>query len=618
MSPDRRKRKRDRARKLVSARSQTARTSRAFRANERGESVPPTVEGYSEAASRGETHVAEALIARHNRRMVATASIPEYVQAEILSALVPICHLDMAAQRLGADIHRHPCDRGGSILDNMAWGLDSAVAICRLLLCGQVAGAAALARNQLEAWTTSRAQANNLTKRPGEADSAFIARVWSATSAEPMRLVDDLANELTFDEDESGASCPEFPHKHVSLKSGQRLCPAASWISFSELLHCRAHAEAFTWDADCLPVENTNVPERAIFTVLDGVRLSLFHIRSVLLLISDSFDAAEVTRLLEAGIEEFSLADDSFRDSTDNCVTAVPPAAKLMAPPLMFMAPLMPKEGLSSSMLDLLQGASDSFEAVMRGERPIGRKYRDDELVTAAFGWHRLRSANAALQAINHEKQALQDEFNPNGLQDRATGWLFVTESISLLSQWCREKAESEVLAFVGSSLRASWWLWLEDDDRAMAVLRCTFEQIARLRVLRLKPTKAAKLESRSTPRDWIEAAGWRRLGPLNSALGEFSHLTTRSDWNRARALLTEIQEDADEESAPHTARRSAMELVTLLVAAEARERLAQYSDDLGNAVGTLFLQVGVTPVDETRYIEERLDHVYSFRPSSS
>jgi hypothetical protein len=150
-----------------------------------------------------------------------------------------------------------------------------------------------------------------------------------------------------------------------------------------------------------------------------------------------------------------------------------------------------------------------------------------------------------------------------------------------------------------------------------MAVLRTVLEQTARMRVWRLKPTKAFKLETHSTPRDWLEAAGWKRLASLNSALGDFAHVTARSDWETARIVLTEIQDAPAPEEAPFTARRSALELVTSLLAIEASEQSQSLRPKLYEPLRELFYEVGAFPRNEARFVDERLQAIHDYRARS-
>ncbi len=88
-----------------------------------------------------------------------------------------------------------------------------------------------------------------------------------------------------------------------------------------------------------------------------------------------------------------------------------------------------------------------------------------------------------------------------------------------------------------------------------MGCLRCVVEQVARARTWRLRPDRARKIEANpnSTPRDWIEGAGWLRLSLLNRALGEFAHGSTQTNWHIARDALVAIQDAADNEEAQYT-----------------------------------------------------------------
>jgi len=167
------------------------------------------------------------------------------------------------------------------------------------------------------------------------------------------------------------------------------------------------------------------------------------------------------------------------------------------------------------------------------------------------------------------------------------------------------------------SALRSAWWLWLEDDDRAMAAARCVLEQISRLRTWRLKPTKADRLEATQTPpQRWLEAAGWRRLGPLNLALGEFAHMVERSDWERGRAILTDIQVDADAGLAPFTARGNALLLIEELAAREAAARLELAAPETSRAFAKVLEEHGLD-ITAQLPLERRLDDIWAVRQAA-
>lgn len=611
---------RRRAKKLaeVRARSDFAKFAKAGRADARGREVPPTVDGYENAAAGGHRLVAEALIARHNARMQHVSAVPEWLRMAILSCTIPAIQLGTAARALGADPRRPPSSMGSTWVDQLMWGVDSLIAASRLLLVGQVAGAAVIARNQIEMWTESRASISGISKDAKESVADFIARAWSE-QVDPKKIRKGSSLGVAFDDpDQYAASDPLIEHKHVLVAGGAELCPALTWMTLSELLHGRQFPAVSAWDATCLATDPDDDVVPGIELVVGALRLSIFHMRKLLLVTAVDVGATGTARLLEEEMDDFSEAKDQKEGAPVTHGHALPMPSDSIVPPLSFLAPLLPNEGLSKRAFMSLENASEAFEGVVQGERPAGRLYRDDEIATAAFGWHRYRSAVVAQESLTREARELGDLHNPLSLAWRANVWVFVGEAAALLGLWMPEGGRRDAALMTASSLRSSWWLWLEDDDRAMAVLRVVLEQVCRLRVWRLKPDKAKKLEEHSTPRDWIENSGWRRLGPLNKALGEFAHLNSRSNWEHARDILTKIQRDSDPRTAPFTARRAAAELVTQLGASEVREQMRQYSPAVADAVANLFAEVGATPGEEEKYLNERLDYIWAFRQSSS
>jgi hypothetical protein len=185
------------------------------------------------------------------------------------------------------------------------------------------------------------------------------------------------------------------------------------------------------------------------------------------------------------------------------------------------------------------------------------------------------------------------------------------------MSTWLSTPSSANAASVVGSGLRSAYWLWLEDDDRAMAMLRIVLEQTARLKTWREKPEKARELESRdsTTPRDWLEKAGWRRLTALNRALGEFAHTKSTSRWAGARELLARLQPDVDQDRAIYTARGAAVDFVASLVASEAIEQLKLASPTVADAVAEMFVKAGVAVADPTdRDVERLFNHIWSQR----
>lgn len=185
----------------------------ADRAERRGQAVPPTVEGYEAAAGAGPIAVQEALLARHNARMIRFANPRRANYAGIRSVLGPAAHAAMALTRLGADPDRWPCDPYGSWADHLRWGIDSVTATARLVFAGQIVGAAMLIRQQLERWTENLAHNARLYQNRGESRAEYITRVWACDRTRPppgaMRRGFSLAHQSSLGTERALGNC--FP-----------------------------------------------------------------------------------------------------------------------------------------------------------------------------------------------------------------------------------------------------------------------------------------------------------------------------------------------------------------------------------------------------------------------
>ena len=150
-----------------------SRQSRVERADARGRRVGITVTDYERLAGRGPKRVGEALIARHNVRMSNLMHLPAKYRVGAIDSLGPIALLDSSHRSLGIPLVRVPVLQTGRWPWDLAWGVDSAIAAVRLLLAGQVVGAATIARQQLERWTLVLATAAGLARDTGESFTDF-------------------------------------------------------------------------------------------------------------------------------------------------------------------------------------------------------------------------------------------------------------------------------------------------------------------------------------------------------------------------------------------------------------------------------------------------------------
>jgi hypothetical protein len=584
---------------------------------------------YERVVTAGHERLAETLIARHTLRMDRLIQLPDSYKEAVMSSLAPVFWLDKILDRYGAKPSRFPSSTGTSWPDQLAWGVDSAIGTARLLLCGQFVGAAAVARNQLERWTMNRAHSTGTVQAQGESTLDYIARVWSS---------DDLLGRIWFTndagEEEAGlaedeeitSDEPEINHTHVRRANGEEICPAALYGFLSEIMHGRLLVEALAWDADAF-TNPTDWPPHvsvALGAICDTICLCLRQIRLAAAGIAHEKEDGWALHLLANQLDEFSKVDTSEVKEPSQ-PTGSPQSAHepmpmhLVVPPGAAVIPLTPSEGLNPNAVQELQHLDSIYRATLNGRRPAGRLFRDDELAMLAFASHRAHSASAARWAIEEERRFYGEDFDLHSLDSRATRWVVLTESASVLGLWHQQPEVRAAAHLIGSGLRSAYWLWLEDDNRAMSVLRCVLEQTARMRTWRLKAAKAELLESRAetTPRDWLEAAGWRRLATLNKALGEFAHTKPTSRWTGAHELLAKLQPDADPDTAIYTARGASLDFISDLVAQEVISNVTVLSDGVARALVTLLDQVGFDTTEGTRSIEAQFNHIWTLRTES-
>lgn len=593
-----------------------------------------TLAEYEALACLHEDRTYAALMARHNVRMENIARPPDRLLLEAMGALAPVPVLDAVLRKHVTDRGRIPAAYGGKWADHLAWGVDSMVAALRLLMSGQFVGAALVARHQLERWSNHRAYLTDTRHRPGEPSLDYIARVWSAPliPAKARRgntEVFDTGEEIDLDTGSSGQDNePGLSHEHVALSDGSEVCPAAVLGALGDILHALTGTRAMRWDAveRCDPGTAPPQVQGLYGLVEDAVRLCSMQIaHSLRFVAAEQSDFESVLKLsclpdslsyTEAEPEE--AAGGSGPGLIGRPSWPVPPPGTVKRISLVALLPMHPDHGLRREYVRTLGRGAQVFEAALSG-KPAGRLFRDDELMSLAFSWHRFRVARGALAALRKERKTLGDKWDLAGLQARELPYLLTSEVAGLVCAWSGDSPVADAAAAVSTSIRSAYWLWLEDDDRAMGVLRTTLEQTARMRTWRRRPDKAGKLETsgQATPRDWLDAAGWRRLEAMNRALGEMAHARIGSRWDGARNLLAQLQPSFPQEMSIYTARGFCLDTLVLLAARELLDSIQLISP----AVALSFSKVlRLEPPGENRVdseLEEFLNRAFARRAVS-
>lgn len=540
------------------------------RAERRGRAVPTTVAGFEAALdARGVDGVAEALISRGNQRMQRMIDVGTIMQQVVLPIMASYLPLSASTAELGASIGRLPAHPGRDWPEHLDWGLDSAAAAVRLLLSLQPVGAAILARTQLERWSSNIEFNISLPRQDGENTAEWLNRLWSA---------------------------PDVGAPTGSAQVGDL------FADLSELLHGRGPLMPLVWldvvDVGAVP---TSEHIRSLGTIADAVEVSLTRLRVLL--------AAEAASRERVGFAQVI-----------NAVPIVRPIQCLAEDLRPLLWPMAPMHFQNPVVDGQLSSWATGYMRVSTALR-TGREPRESHELwpVLGFGTHRYRAHVWARKAYEVEREVLGEEFGQMPIENVSVEATLAGEMAAILARWLREPGAENLsvaaaFAVCASGLRSAQWLWLEDDWRAMGCLRCVVEQLARARTWRTKPAKAAKLEasSDSTPRDWIEGAGWRRLSLLNRALGEFAHGFTGSSWKLAGGALVALQHHADSDPvAQNTGRTHALLVAITLVQAEC----AAWTDQISELVGEAYRRVArITDEQVEKAMEDLMNRAWNKR----
>jgi hypothetical protein len=531
-----------------------------LKAEARGRRMPALLETYERAlATRGIEGMKEGLYSRNNQRWANIQQHGPQLAAQVMPVLGPSGVIQLLAEKIGANRGRLPASPYGSPIDHLAWGIDGVTSACRMLLLGQAFGAAVLARTQLERWTFNLAHGLGVEFAFGDLGKANMCTLW------------------------------DVHHLHVDI--------AETWNELSELLHGRGkYLTVGHWEA--VDIMHGDVPS-ALADLAKSLGPILAQLRSVALGQAAEKQMATATHLLRGWPESTAYeAPVDFPSSAMSTAGLWPLLHNHVSEDLTLVALVAPPSARLCASRDRF---IDEGKAL----------FSPAELPGLVLADHRYRAWHEAARGFGAEAVEVGPLFNPGVIALRAQQLILTAEAAALTSSWSHPQPGSDSLWIAGSAIRSAFFLWLEDDDRALACVRAALEAVARARAWRTRPDRASAMRSNAISRDWFELAGWRRLKLLNRSLGELSHSMPASKWIGARAALIAAIPSHEHGQPGAVARGAAVRSAIGLLGVETIEWLRLQSASLADALSEILVSdQGMVYVNE----EQWLDQVWSAR----
>lgn len=557
------------------------------KAERRARHTPPTVEAYERVAASGPAQLAAALVSRHATRIENLDAVAQLSMNQCLPHLLSVFELDAVFVRRGHCLTQHGTPHESPWPTHLSWSLLSTIAALRLMLASQTVGAAIVLRQQLGRWTLLLALAAGIGRRRHESIESFIARAWTHSTMDNLgTFAPDIAAADRFDDlDEHPRTTGviDTDHEHVQIDD-RALCPAHLYHALSRLVD----AEQADQDVEHEAVHDLDAEDSATDAhdsadaLSDTLALCIIQMRlAVAAMCHARKDPDTAQAISPISGQERGLT----RDTSE---TPLPPRKSLVTRLAPSLVPLVGSELASVANIDDLGKLFIKYHTVLT-DGSHDQHYPPQQLAEFAFAAHRCarflitETAHAQDLELSDGRLKIQQHLTPRSPQ------ILTAEFAALCAHWNQSRPEIAAAARqISSTLLAGYWIWLEEDDRAMGILQCTLHQAARLRTWHIHPDAAQALQSTTwtTPRRWMNIAGWSQYRSLDRTLFEFAHANRESRLDAAEILLEDHHDDPESPLAQRIARQTALDKVTALAAVETiRVVAAHQSVAIANAM---------------------------------
>jgi hypothetical protein len=538
---------------LIDGEKLPARDKRLDEIRQMAAAMTPRLKSLLWAARKQPAAFAPALFLFQRKRWTKTRHDATLLPAGGWSVLALIPAIDQLRESLGAnwDPMAGPSSWTGMLFE----AADDVVQAIWMLRVGATAPAALVTRTLLERWTHNVAHHHQISRLSSESEIDFMSRVWQTYS-------------------------PYGVSAHVG----------SWWGTLSEIAHGRQTSGrlgltivgAISRD----PLNNVDI-HKGICEVLE---LCLRQVRGGLTRVVVDAGQPQYVPILQTPAPQNAMGDEPFNLTEAYEDLDYYEANKVMSERWTQLAVLYRRN-------------------VRDPERRLFERF-DRVLTVEALLERRGRAIERARHAFKSESELAGSEFDPGHLAARLFRYGCIAELARQLAH-DGDDAEALTLFTAAQCLESAVHLWLEDSDYSMGCVRIVLEQTARLRVHRLKKSRALKMETRgdTSASRWLEEAGWRRLSILLRATNEFAHLGSKTRRGGARNALLHIQVNDPHEN---TSRGGALQNVAYLLGFELHARLLEQSPE----AAACFTE-SVTLVDEAEqlaHLERYLANAYAIR----
>ncbi len=408
--------------------------------------------------------------------------------------------------------------------------------------------------------------------------------------------LDEIFDDLEDHPGTTGAIAADHEHVHID---GRAVCPAQVYRTLCELIDGQDSDQrtecGFVRDLDA---ETSPTDTAAPAEVLSDT-LALCIIQMQLAAATTYIFATEPPTTRGITLASPLPERRAFHQHSEIELPLDKPVA---ARPRPAIAPLLDGELATSRAVADLWPLYTSYQTAL-ADRYAAQRWTPQQLAELTFAAHRfsrlLVTANAHTQnrKMTDQRLKIRQHLNP------PSPHILTAEFAALCAHWNQSRPQIAAAATqISSTLLSGYWLWIEEDDRAMGILRCTLHHAARLRTWHVHPDAAQALQSKSgiTARRWLTAAGWSKFRSLDCALFEFAHANRESRLDAA-GILDDHRNDPESLTSQRAARQTALDSVTVLAAAEtlrvvAAQQSRAIADTMRDALQLCGLDVPTNP----------------------